>query len=410
MPSIISAAAGSQISWPLAMAIITLLVLTPVSRPAARTEADDHLMVVVPAFIAVALLFINEKWTTGSAVIPCLAGIFIVFAVLQLLSLSFVAAPLRSLTIGIVCGLSERDRRRAEELWIGVCNEKERVWNRLLASRTMALWPVFAAITAAFLGLPDWAPRWQGDRSILVIATGALAFYGQRRGAYDQAQLEFRIRTLVTAKELAERDRDTERGKRDVNARDRENAERDLEIERRKQEDLLAALAAGRASASGPTGNLGKLELFYRNSAIRINAVSRITINAKDIVKQSAAKLFEEQPALIAPSGNAHTHRRMAACLRDMDVILRYITYATFAGDASILEDRCLNGLREVYLALGVPTASVAESLRIMKILVIDIAIDPEGVNIIETGQDSDYTPITTEIASYFDLAVDALA
>ena len=117
----------------------------------------------------------------------------------------------------------------------------------------MALWPVFAAITAALLGLPDWAPKWQGDRSILVISTGALAFYGQRRGAYDQAQLEFRIRALVTAKELAERDRDTERRKRDDNSRDRADAERDRETERRKQQDLLAALAAEGASVGEPT-------------------------------------------------------------------------------------------------------------------------------------------------------------
>lgn len=336
--------------------MITLLVLTPVSRPVTRNDADDHLMVVVPAFIAVALLFINEKWISGSELIPWLAGIFIVFALLQLLSLSCIAVPLRSLPIGLVFGFSQRDRRRAKELWTGICNEKERFWDRLLESRTMSLWPVFAAITAALLGLPDWAPKWHGDRSILVISTGALAFYGHRRGAYDQAQFELRVRALVTAKELAERDRDTERRKRDVNTRDRADAERDRETERRKQEDLLAALTAEDASVCEPTestGNLGKIESiesFFSNSSTRINAVNRISINLASIVKDSAAKLFEANPSLIEPGGNAATDRRMAACLRDMDVILRYITYATFAEDVSVLEERCLNGLREVYL------------------------------------------------------------
>jgi phycocyanin beta chain len=47
--------------------------------------------------------------------------------------------------------------------------------------------------------------------------------------------------------------------------------------------------------------------------------------------------LFERQPALIAPGGNAYTHRRIAACLRDLDIILRYVTYATYLGDASVL-------------------------------------------------------------------------
>jgi hypothetical protein len=42
----------------------------------------------------------------------------------------------------------------------------------------------------------------------------------------------------------------------------------------------------------------------------------------------AARALFEEQPQLIAPGGNAYTNRRMAACLRDMEIILRYVTYA----------------------------------------------------------------------------------
>jgi phycocyanin beta chain len=37
----------------------------------------------------------------------------------------------------------------------------------------------------------------------------------------------------------------------------------------------------------------------------------------------------------------------VAACLRDMDIILRYITYAVAAGDPSVLDERCLNGLRK---------------------------------------------------------------
>jgi len=89
----------------------------------------------------------------------------------------------------------------------------------------------------------------------------------------------------------------------------------------------------------------------------RMDAVNRITSNASALVTNAARELFAQQPALIAPGGNAYTHRRMAACLRDMEIILRYVTYAVFTGDASVLEDRCLNGLRETYLALGRPPA-----------------------------------------------------
>ena len=66
----------------------------------------------------------------------------------------------------------------------------------------------------------------------------------------------------------------------------------------------------------------------------RLDVVNRITSNASAIVTNAARALFEEQPQLIAPGGNAYTNRRMAACLRDMEIILRYITYAILAGDA----------------------------------------------------------------------------
>ena len=60
----------------------------------------------------------------------------------------------------------------------------------------------------------------------------------------------------------------------------------------------------------------------------RMDVVNRITSNSSSIVADAARSLFEEQPGLIAPGGNAYTSRRMAACLRDMEIILRYITYA----------------------------------------------------------------------------------
>ncbi len=75
----------------------------------------------------------------------------------------------------------------------------------------------------------------------------------------------------------------------------------------------------------------------------RLDVVNRITSSASTIVANAARALFADQPQLIAPGGNAYTNRRMAACLRDMEIILRYVTYAIIAGDSSVLDDRCLN-------------------------------------------------------------------
>jgi phycocyanin beta chain len=136
----------------------------------------------------------------------------------------------------------------------------------------------------------------------------------------------------------------------------------------------------------------------------RIDAVNRITGSSKAIVANAARALWAEQPQLIQPGGNAYTSRRAAACLRDMEIVLRYVTYATFSGDASVLDDRCLNGLRETYVALGVPGASVAAGIAKMKDAAIAIANDRNGIT------PGDCSALMSEIAGYFDKAAAAVA
>lgn len=145
------------------------------------------------------------------------------------------------------------------------------------------------------------------------------------------------------------------------------------------------------------------LNAMVADGTKRLDAVNRITGNASAIVANAARALFAEQPQLIAPGGNAYTNRRMAACLRDMEIILRYVTYAIFTGDASVLDDRCLNGLKETYLALGVPGASVATGVQKMKEAAIAIANDPNGVT------RGDCSALMSEVSSYFDRAAAAV-
>ena len=152
------------------------------------------------------------------------------------------------------------------------------------------------------------------------------------------------------------------------------------------------------------SGQLDALIAMVKEGNKRIDTVNRITGNASSIVSNAARSLFAEQPQLIAPGGNAYTNRRMAACLRDMEIILRYVTYATFAGDASVLDDRCLNGLRETYLALGVPGASVAAGVQKMKEAAIGIVNDRNGIT------QGDCSAIVSEVASYFDRAAAAVS
>jgi phycocyanin beta chain len=150
-------------------------------------------------------------------------------------------------------------------------------------------------------------------------------------------------------------------------------------------------------------GQLDALSAMVADGNKRMDAVNRITGSASTIVADAARSLFAEQPQLIAPGGNAYTSRRMAACLRDMEIILRYVTYAIFTGDASVLEDRCLNGLRETYQALGTPGASVAVGVGKMKDAAVAIVNDRNGIT------PGDCSALVSEIAGYFDKAASAV-
>jgi phycocyanin beta chain len=152
------------------------------------------------------------------------------------------------------------------------------------------------------------------------------------------------------------------------------------------------------------TTQLDALLTLVKDGNKRIDAVNRISSNASTIVASAARSLFEDQPNLIAPGGNAYTSRRAAACLRDLEIILRYVTYSAFTGDASILEDRALNGLRETYQALGVPGGSVALGVIKLKEASLALVNDPNGIT------KGDCSAITSEIAGYFDRAAAAVS
>ncbi len=149
---------------------------------------------------------------------------------------------------------------------------------------------------------------------------------------------------------------------------------------------------------------LDALDQMVANGNKRMDVVNGITNNASSIVANAARSLFAEQPQLIQPGGNAYTSRRMAACLRDMEIILRYVTYAMFSGDASVLDDRCLNGLRETYVALGTPGGSVATGVEKMKAAALAIAGDNSNVT------NGDCSSLLSELGGYFDRAASAVA
>ncbi len=115
---------------------------------------------------------------------------------------------------------------------------------------------------------------------------------------------------------------------------------------------------------------IDSLKSYFDTGAARIAAAGIINSQAASIVRQAGLRLFEENPELIRPGGNAYTTRRYAACLRDMDYYLRYATYAMIAADNNVLDERVLQGLRETYNSLGVPIGPTVVGIQIMKNIV----------------------------------------
>jgi phycoerythrin beta chain len=171
-------------------------------------------------------------------------------------------------------------------------------------------------------------------------------------------------------------------------------------------------------SKTAPIGgsDLAALKGFIAEGNKRLDAVNAIASNASCIVSDAIAGMICENQGLIQAGGNCYPNRRMAACLRDGEIILRYVTYALLAGDSSVLEDRCLNGLKETYAALGVPTTSTARAVGIMKASSVahingtnSQAAGGARYKKNETAQ-GDCSAVSSEAASYFDRVIAAVS
>ncbi|MGB3508095.1 MAG: bleomycin hydrolase [Microcoleaceae cyanobacterium] len=177
-----------------------------------------------------------------------------------------------------------------------------------------------------------------------------------------------------------------------------------------------AVISADSSTSCLSADKIGELRNFVAEGNKRLDAVNAVASNASCIVSDAVSGMICENESLIKGGGNCYPNRRMAACLRDGEIILRYITYALLAGDASVLDDRCLNGLKETYVALGVPAASSVRAVEIMK------ASSTAHIN--QTNEmykgtakyrkmetaDGDCSALASECASYFDRVAAALS
>lgn len=139
---------------------------------------------------------------------------------------------------------------------------------------------------------------------------------------------------------------------------------------------------------------INQLNTYFNGGIKRIKTIEVIISQASKIVKESASRLYSEQPELLRPGGNSYTTRRYATCLRDIDYYLRYASYAIISNDNYVLNERLLDGLKETYLSLDVPIGPIIVSIQMLKNIVIqevnnNFDLNAEEINII--AQPFDY-------------------
>nr|WGH12800.1 Allophycocyanin beta 18 subunit [Echinothamnion sp.] len=115
------------------------------------------------------------------------------------------------------------------------------------------------------------------------------------------------------------------------------------------------------------TTGLEEIETYFSTALDRLTVTEIIANSSSRIIKETANRLYSEQPELIRPGGNSYTTRRYSTCLRDIDYYLRYASYSLIAGNNDLLNERLLDGLKETYLSLNVPIGPIIRSIEILK-------------------------------------------
>lgn len=146
-------------------------------------------------------------------------------------------------------------------------------------------------------------------------------------------------------------------------------------------------------------------------SSNKLNASEALlTETSKTINRSRIASLITDSGSSIAADAtkevftnfaqDAHIEHNIghnkARISREMEIMLRYVTYAACVGDASIFDDRYLQSLCANYQALGVPGASVAAGVQKMKEATNAIFSDPKN----RISSDND---LTSGFSNYFD-------
>lgn len=138
-------------------------------------------------------------------------------------------------------------------------------------------------------------------------------------------------------------------------------------------------------------GELDAIGLFFQEGPQRLRIVSILNNNVEEIVEKGTQRFWQRCP--ITPSHSDHPQFQ-SSCLRDLAWFVRLISYSVAVGDVDPLEASGVRGAKEMYLSLEVPLRNLADCVRSLKEVTLEMLSVADG----------------TEVGPYFDYLIAGLS
>ena len=128
---------------------------------------------------------------------------------------------------------------------------------------------------------------------------------------------------------------------------------------------------------------------FINTANSRLDAIISITNNSHAIAADAVTAMICENQDSVNSKISINTTNKMSVCLRDGEIILRFVAYLLISNDESVLAKSCLKDLKNTYLALGVP---LKNAIRVVE-LIRDATVSDIKSSVNMISEDKSFLP-----------------